>query len=55
MALELKRVIVTNIIRVSCRCIAVNFTFISFNQLYTSCKMECFCYKGGCGVCAYTY
>ena len=34
MALELKRVIVTNLIRVSCRCIAVTFT-LTF--LLTSC------------------
>ena len=52
MALELKRVVVTNLIRVSYCCITVNFPF---KQLYTSCKTEHFSYKGGCGARGYTY
>ena len=49
-ALELKRVIETNLIRVSYHCISCYFCFnISFKQLYTSSETECFSYKGGCG------
>ena len=47
-ALELKSVIATNLIRVSYRCISCYFHFnIPFKQLYTSNKTESFNYKGG--------
>ena len=50
-ALELKRVVDTNLIIVSYRCISCYFRFnIPFKQLYVSSKIECFSYKGGCGV-----
>ena len=50
MTLELK-CIVTNLIRVSYCYIAITFTLnIPFKQLYTSCKMEPFSYKGGCSM-----
>ena len=53
-ALELKLIIQTNLIKVSYHCISYYFHFnVPFKQLYTSNKTECFSYKsesGGCGV-----
>ena len=50
-ALELKHIIETNLIRVSHRCINRYFHFSScFKQLYKSNKTEHFNYKGGCNV-----
>ena len=54
MALELKRIIKTNLIRESYYCINHYFHFnILFKQLYTSSKTECFSYKSGCSVHAH--
>ena len=50
MALELKRIVETYLIRVSYCCVSYYLHFNTpFKQLYTSNKMECFSYKGGCG------
>ena len=55
-ALELKHVIETNLIRVSCRCISCYFYLnVPFQQLYTSNKTECISYKCGCSMCGHTY
>ena len=52
MALALVRVVETNLIRVSQHCISHCFHFDShLRQLYTSNKTDCFCNKGGFGVC----
>ena len=54
MALELKDIIETNLIRVSYCYISYYFHFnIPFKQLYTSNKTEHFSYKGGCGGCGH--
>ena len=53
-ALESKRVVETNLIRVSYCCISCYFCFNTpFKQLYTSNKAEHFSYKGGCGGCIF--
>ena len=56
MAVELKYVVETNLIRVSYCCISHYFHFnIPFKQLYTSNKVECYSYIGGCGVRGHTH
>ena len=56
--LELKRIVVTNLIRVSYHCIAITFTLIFLLNSYTqAARWSDFSYKGRCGVhmWAYTY
>ena len=52
MALELKGIVETNLVRLSYHFTSHCFQFYSYlKQLYTSNKMECFSYRGDCGVC----
>ena len=56
MALELKHVVETNLIRASYHCISRSFHCNShLKQLYISNKTQRFGYKSRCSICGHTY